>query len=332
MEIQQQPEEIGRIRRLVSRLSRRSAVRQCAERLLEEGPQPIEDVQPLLSALTRRGGRRKEREVAAWIFGQAQLTPEQRSMCAATLARVLEKRLKPGDARFIGRWACRTILVGALLTYFLLYSGFPFEETPPPWAYVLAFLCFAGVLSLFLSPFVLPASLAIDYYRGTRLRTLVTALGNLGAPGSLGTLALACLSTPLGKEAAQGLRHVVGQLTREHYGQLGSQTVPSLCRLLHHPNQRIILDALEALGKVGDGRAVLPVEGLLDPLFRPRAVGTSAQRILPILQERQRLENTSATLLRASTVPEPSPDVLLRPAAETSDVASEELLRAGTSE
>jgi hypothetical protein len=91
-------------------------------------------------------------------------------------------------------------------------------------------------------------------------------------------------------------------------------------------DEALLLVVLEALGRVGDGRAVLPVERL-EKKGRTAQIRRAAAAILPILRDRQDKENAHATLLRASTTPNDAPNVLLRPAHFVQDGSPLELLR-----
>lgn len=112
--------------------------------------------------------------------------------------------------------------------------------------------------------------------------------------------------------------------------------VPNLCIALYR-KERQVLDytareeklevlLLEALSKVGDGRALPTVERIAQagrtPLLRELA-----QSLVPILQERRRLEIDSDQLLRGATQPETAPETLLRPAQNEDVTPPDQLLR-----
>lgn len=94
--------------------------------------------------------------------------------------------------------------------------------------------------------------------------------------------------------------------------------------LLYTRHSDLHLAILQALEKIGDRRAVKPVERLAKR-GRTLAIREEAARILPILRGRQPLENAPATLLRAS---EPGMKALLRASEPGEKDASKELLRA----
>jgi hypothetical protein len=98
-----------------------------------------------------------------------------------------------------------------------------------------------------------------------------------------------------------------------------------------------ILAALRALEFIGTGQSAYPVERLVQR--RPTShdalafmeIRAEAERILPILQDRQRQEEASSLLLRASTMPPTVPEQLLRPAHYQDAKSAEQLLRPGDS-
>ena len=91
------------------------------------------------------------------------------------------------------------------------------------------------------------------------------------------------------------------------------------------------MGALEALGKIGDGRAVYTVERLA-ARGKSSAIRQAAAQILPILQERQRAENAPGVLLRAANRPGSDVNNLLRPAEEAAPTDPQQLLRANITE
>jgi hypothetical protein len=159
------------------------------------------------------------------------------------------------------------------------------------------------------------------------------ALQHLRVPTSVETLAdIACHThSELRCAAEHALLAALPTLTTDHYGQFSLETVPNLCRILtgERPafpvaSEALLLATLNALEKIGDGRAVSAV--------RHTAVASyvscveEAQRILPVLLERQERERHRGMLLRASSAPETNTDQLLRPAGDTT-TAPEQLLR-----
>src|SRR5262249_8359417 len=129
--------------------------------------------------------------------------------------------------------------------------------------------------------------------------------------------------------ASISLQRLLPLLTSGHYGQLGPQTVPDLCRSLEYyaNSAPFCLAILDALIKVGDGRAIKTVQKIADetPFSTVRA---AAQNLLPILYERQRQEAEPQMLLRATQAPQTPSEQLLRPSQEKQEADAEVLLRA----
>jgi hypothetical protein len=162
---------------------------------------------------------------------------------------------------------------------------------------------------------VVSVSLSLDRKQNNRVRAAAAvALGRLQSVESVGALTTALYdhSAAVRRAAVPALKSALPLLTPEHYGQLGVQAIPNLCRALGHGDELLVLHVLDALEKVGDGRAVQPVE---ETATRGRTdrIRQMAIRILPLLQERQRQESASKMLLRAAVPTESAPHTLLRP-------------------
>jgi hypothetical protein len=97
--------------------------------------------------------------------------------------------------------------------------------------------------------------------------------------------------------------------------------------VLTQADDDLVLAALTALERAGDGRAVAPVKLLCHESVREPIRGR-ALNVLPILQERQDRERASGMLLRGAEAPVATPDQLVRPVDAESFTPSEQLLRA----
>src|SRR5262249_32296509 len=137
---------------------------------------------------------------------------------------------------------------------------------------------------------------------------------------------VAVLRAPTRTAALPALRSALSTVTPEHYGRLGSACVPNLCRALEYADQSLHVEILEALEKIGDGRAVPTVRRLA------QKGSPTAARILPALLARQLQENESKMLLRSASLSSATPKELLRPASETSTTEPQQLLRANISQ
>ncbi len=144
------------------------------------------------------------------------------------------------------------------------------------------------------------------------------ALGRLAYPTAAGGLAGAVFDgrRPVAEAANAALPNTLRALTPEYYGRSGPYTISNLCRLLSHGDDRIVLMALEALGRVGGGSAIPSVQRV-QRWGANAALKRAAASILPILEERKRRETDPQVLLQASAAPELPEELLLRPASSS---------------
>lgn len=200
-------------------------------------------------------------------------------------------------------------------------------------------LIIAFISALCLYPLVLPISYALDSDRNVRVRAeAARALGRLRLPETVRALARASLDlSPTVRAAAEeALMSVLPALSVNDYGRLDCQTVPSLCRLLNLKRHQVFTDALgteslvveilEALGKVGDGSVVPLVEAIRKEGCTAR-IRDTARKVLPVLQVRFRKEQDHRLLLRGSSAPVDSGDRLLRSGEWHAETLPETLLR-----
>ncbi len=299
----------------------------------------------LIDTLNRPSESRwKERLIGAWALGQRQLTPEQKTIAAKTLCAVLENRQMSQDKRLglrMFRAMIRFVLVGilgfsvgALLVSFAEID--PYSSAPVFFGLVYMLLLLVTLVTFLAGLFVMPISFALDAKHTTDVRARAArTLSRLCVPESVGALAKATMDShrAISVPAWMALRNVLPMLTSDHYGQLGSEAVPNLCRVLNYfqecrTDRKCLLDLLKALEKVGDGRAI-PTVRREARKAGSKQVRAEAERILLILEERQRQENAREMLLRASSgAATTTPDTLLRPAAANQvETPPEQLLR-----
>ncbi|MDW8209167.1 MAG: HEAT repeat domain-containing protein [Chloroherpetonaceae bacterium] len=292
---------------------------------LQGAPLTVEEVRTLeLTARELSGFRIHEQELAIALLADISLSEEQQASVKALFMDILNaKQWKDNLSLFL----MRLVLLG------LIFGWITFLLTADS---VLAQIFGVSLLAWGYLPFY-PLHAAWEDRKLNRLRAeVMRACGQLRLLSMLDAVAdgvfyAAGLQQTLGcrkvREAAiQALPEMLAALTPEHYGQLPAGTTPALCRVLYHPDNRLVALALDALGKVGDGRAVAPVEQMVRRGRTPE-LRAEAERILPVLQERKRQEEAHSSLLRPSGVPADTPDVLLRPAAAQSHVDPETLLR-----
>jgi HEAT repeat protein len=125
--------------------------------------------------------------------------------------------------------------------------------------------------------------------------------------------------------AGNALFHILPTLDEYNCAEMNTGLTVRLCRLLRHRDAGLVIEAVEALGRVGNGTAMAPVEQLAEK-SKNEVVREKALLILPILKERRRLEELHGTLLRASGLPT-ADHALLRPAAHAGNDNAKELLR-----
>lgn len=323
--------EVQELYRLAKRLRAGNPIRQIALQCLHNEPLTDEDVGQLLKAIIYPTGfRREEQELAVTLLGYLTLNDQERRRAWKFLHRTLTAK---GWDDFFPLYLTRTGVASALtalLAVLDFHTGleqwiFDFPET---------FLSHGLVWAL---PMLLISS-ALDDRPLNRLRAI--ALRTCARQGWIEALRAttgalfdgAGLKQTLGcqevREAAEeSLPLLLAALGQEHYGKVSAETMACLCKALYHENDALVMHILEALEKAGDGQAVAPVERMVKRGRTPE-LRAAAERILPILQERQQQENAPKMLLRASSAPAETPDVLLRPAMHTEETEPETLLRA----
>ncbi len=316
------------LQRMARRLPRNSPVRLVAMDLACDKPVLQGDSVAVLQAFRDESGERwREQELAARLIPLIPLPEDDRMEASARLIELLERRQWPEPSARGPRmfWAFVITAFLARIVVELEWPGKILEAN-------VVFL--AGCIAL-LFP-LLRFALGGDDMGLLPVRCAAAAtLGWMKVPGSVDGLTSAAShqgsgiranrSDRLGATALCGLFRVLPELTDAHYGLLKSQTVPILAwTLIEDRSQPLRLVIMEALGKVGDGRALGPVEHISQhgrPLERE-----VAERILPVLRARKRQESDPKTLLRPIANDPEAADLLLRPAT-TAESAPDKLLR-----
>jgi hypothetical protein len=328
---------------LVKALSRWSPVRRFAEKTAR-GETPY-DLTPLLAALEPEMQRPwREQVVAAQLLVELPLSTLERQRAAGALRAIAaECRLRPNPKGRNRRWQERTAQLSLMVTAGLLSVSLPSLSAD---ADLLFRICgYFSVSMLVLLPLVWPFSEIVEDIRFCRVRaTAIHTLARLHNPELVGSSVHALLnaramplsagSSRVRQAATETLPEMLARLMPEHYGHLDSQLVPQMCRALHYGDETLTLALLQALEKVGGGRAVSSVEALTGNGFTATlrvtpAVRAEALRVLPVLVARREQENAAKVLLRASDMGTTAPDLLLRPVAGISDDSPQMLLRAG---
>jgi hypothetical protein len=212
---------------------------------------------------------------------------------------------------------------------------------PDTWSSLLSDLKFGflGVALLSLAAGVLAAILGPILERGRRRdlrRQCVEALGAIGSEHSVPVL-LDIANEPAVKwEARKALAKVLVYLTDGHYPKLSVLLTPKLAGLLASADESLRLPLIRALGRMGDGRAVKPLEQFLTRKLNSDELA-EASAALEIVRGRQIRERQSEQLLRPSDAPgqsllipvHASTEELLRPAGNV-ESTPELLLRPST--
>lgn len=339
------------IDKYLRRLRRDSPTRLAAERLLETGAVDPESVEFLaLAADSMKDIRWRERAVAAWCLGECDLAPDQRDAVTTALRTLLDGI----DVFNISGWLRRSAVMCASTSFSLvglvLAAGFfaptmgstNVVATAVSWWVSGTLLGGTFLAFVLFAPYLMVAGALDDAPLHHAMAEAATALGKLSDPMAAGNLARAQVdrNKALRKAAQDALPTVLNAIREEHYGLLPRDATPALCDALQLMDSRHVVPILEALGRAGDGRAVAPVRQFLtarswrsgwsgsdEGKECDRLVLATAQRVLPILEDRLRQETVAERLLRPAQAPGAPEDLLLRPAGSASAVPEAQLLR-----
>ena len=293
----------------------------------------------------------RERMLCAWLLGHAPLTTAQQHEATRALGKVVQNQHAPRPQQIRSQLQTAALRALPLTGILAIWATSQLVENTGYNHFAVSFTTFSfmveGMFALLYVPLffgLLPFSAALNIHRGNRVRVAaILALARLRAPEFIGPLSRAALDVSHGIRvvAEESLRQCLPQITPDHYGRLDADTVPALCKLLdvkkerlfagHLHTEQLVLDVLDALGKIGDGGAVRHVESVAEDGWTS-PVRDAAHQILPLLRLRQQQENEPRLLLRGSTPPPASPDQLLRPTLPAPHAAPEQLLRSGSRE
>jgi HEAT repeat protein len=345
------------MRLLIRRVGRRSVLQKSVLAELGASKLPASTVRALVTLLQGPFSERwRERVVALWALGCADLAPNHRNAVSEAIQEALGhhptrpdlalvnssanawKRTRPlaalaGAAGFL--WAMRVLCPPDSDVVFSILPGLFSVMISGVFGSVTAV-----VASYLLFPAVLPVSYGLDRAQNQRVRAAAAlALGRLGHPQSVGALARAALElSPTVRQAAETALHaLLPTLTPDDYGRLDANACPSLCRLLnvrrqqlfadHVRTEDLVVELLAALGKVGDGRAIPVVEAVAVDGWTERA-RQAARAALPALQARRQNEQNHRLLLRGAVAPVTPETLLLRSVSRDAASEPDTLLRA----
>jgi hypothetical protein len=312
-----------KLRRLAAPLRRRSIVRHLLLRLAEGSPPDDGGLEALRrAALGRTEGLAREKTGALWALAYAGVLTGETDVVRQALCTVLRNREANAARRALQRigWAfVRTVSSMAALAVVGTAASQLLEN-----ASALSGLFAVGAALIFVVAIVLVVVTALmplgsvmgDWMTQMDIRTeAARALAEVATPADIPILcdANADIAGTVQTEAAGALLRLLPTLTPDDYGRLPAATTPALCRRLNDADHVLVLLTVEALGKVGDGRAVRSLDRLTR--YPPsETIRQAAQKALPIVLERQRREVAPAVLVRPAEDPSAHDDGLLRPA------------------
>ena len=324
-------EERLKIVRLMKRVSRRSLLRRVIDGKTGAISSSSESASNLICLLnTTPETKWRERLVAAMALRYVPIAPEEESAAAQALGRTLQ-------TEYMGRIAAATIRMGLCsLTAIasIIVSALLYDSSGLLLRIGYAF-CIASGLLMLATPVVCFMSPLWDTVVNEEVQiAAIRTMNHLHLAESVGALAKAAYGQKcFSRGAHQALIQLLPTLIEAHYGRLPNDATPELCALLldSDTSEHLIMLTVEAIGKVGDGRAVEPMQTFAQTARTPK-LREMAETILPILTARREQENASTTLLRHSSAPPIAASQLLRAASASAATPPEQLLRpsAGT--
>jgi hypothetical protein len=322
---------------LASKLRRGNPVRRLIDEILADQATST-PVGFLQTVLTDRSPRKwRERALAAWGLGVMPISPDRCIGVSSLLSDILggqvsHDRFGTGLGRSFFVAFPFALLIGKSMILFggdnsnLNLSNF----LPALLGLILISSLVTIPIGLAISPIIVPASMARDKRRLNIIRSAAArALKRLQTPQAVAALAEGARDgdKTVRDNSLEALRTNLPRLSENDYGCLSSVTVPALCYLLNEKNKDLRVEILEALGKIGDGRALVPVTRL-HAISKNDKVKDAAASIIPILTYRAEREKSAATLLRPIGPPEDRSVALLRPAGMSTEHEEAQLLRA----
>ena len=319
-------EERKKIVRLMRRVSRRSYLHQIINRRTGEILPASEAASGLVALLnTTPETKWRQRLVAAIALRYVPIAATEESPAALALGRTLKTEYmeRVGNTFIRWFWCLLVMMAGTLI------SAKIYDETGE-FLFLKLVLLLIGVFMWVVTPLVFFISPIRIAARNAEVHVAAAeTLALLQLPESVGALAKASRGKKhLADVTRRALTQLLPTLTEAHYGQLPNDTTPELCALLFDADtsERLISLTVEAIGKVGDGRAVEPVHQFARAA-QTQELHELAKSILPILIARREQENASSTLLSHSSEPPADAAQLLRAASASAVTPPKLLLR-----
>jgi hypothetical protein len=291
-------DDSGDILKVIRRINEGHPLRQLADLVLRDPRAFIANPQPVLRAFSHKHSTRR-RVVASWLIVHANWSDSQRHSLSEMLSGSVERAIAPTKLGYTTKMQVSAVIAGCSIVYSLCLGANPLLLLP------------AGI-----GVFWLLSLLPVGADRNTIEQLcppVIGALGNLGQPASLPTIADAYMHDPLRIVAAAAVAKVTARLRPEDYGTLPSRTVPALCRILPKADSQTALVILRALTIIGDERAIRAV-GSLAGTTQSREIREAAANVLAILQQRAAESQASSVLLRSSSASADEKRALLRAA------------------
>jgi hypothetical protein len=258
---------------------------------------------------------RQKLDVLRLIRGM-RLSEEARRFCVGPVREL-------ADPVNLARDAPGRLMRAGLRTVFIMTLGLAAVETSaraePVWMIPL--------LVVALPVFLVSLAMESMHLREIRAEAART-LGALRDPDSLAVL-ISCardLSAEVRRAGTEGLPQNLHDLPPVR-PNLAPADYAKLIALLGSSEEIVVLSVLDALEKFDEGEAIQGVQRLVKR-GATREIRAEAERILPILKDRQRRAQDPALLVRPAGPPEDAPEELLRPAWGVADEDPSTLLRA----
>ncbi len=344
------PEMSPAVAKCLRRLRHGSPVRAAAEQILRAEPVDNAGLGALTSAVLQRSiVKWRERVVAAWCLAECDMSEEAREDALEALRVLVIGKGFFCNLEWIELSVARGVLVAAAIIAPLKLASVSFwpEELGGAMGALLVWTATVVIGSLLAAPLAALPMLVYSRIRESAnlyyaMAEAARTLGRLSDPLSVGLLARAAShrNVPFAQAAREALPSALAAVRQEHYAQLPLDATPAMCELLYSPDRQDAIPVLYALGRAGDGRAAGPVRWLIDSARTQlvlghdaaareveQAVVSAGESVLPILEERLRLETDSARLLRPASPESDESLVLLRPAGAANAVPEEQLLR-----
>jgi hypothetical protein len=306
------------VRAITARLEARRVLAAAIEAATPGNELSEEQIELLVATVsTPSNARYGRKEAAVQALIQARLPASARIRAAEALCR--QARVDGAGADAFGRIVRaggNSVAIAAVLG--LVVVGF---RPNSPYDFLFCFLVPWFVIWCLVFPLLLLG----EGNRFRSMRTLATrALGALKVESTVPTIIKnAEWRNEPGPTAMAALPGILDAVLKGEIALVPGGVGP-LCSFLSSKDDAFVIQILEVLLKYGDGSTARPVERLMRR-ERSESVLAIAADVLPVLQERLRLEQDPKVLLRPAG--ETTSDGLLRPVQGAPDAGAETLLR-----